>query len=76
MPLFSWMAIRLETASARYSRSLGTARALAYSMTGTDTVMPWLPLPELMTTGSSQPLIRASEPAAALAMARLRTSSP
>ena len=27
--------------------------------------MPWFPLPELMTTGREQPLIRASEPAAA-----------
>jgi len=39
-------------------------------------VMPWLPLPELMMTGSSQPFMRASEPAAALAFARLETSLP
>ena len=38
-------------------------------ITGTDTVIPWFPLPELITTGSSQPLIRASEPAAAYALA-------
>ena len=30
-------------------------------------VMPWLPLPELMTTGKGQPFIRASLPAAAAA---------
>lgn len=29
-----------------------------------ETVIPWFPLPELMTTGREQPLIRASEPAA------------
>ena len=45
-------------------------------MSGTDTVMPWLPLPELMTTGSSQPLMRASDAAAAQAQARTFTSSP
>ena len=45
-------------------------------ITGTDTVIPWFPLPELITTGSSQPLIRASEPAAAYALAFVRTSSP
>ena len=33
--------------------------------TGTLTVMPWFPLPELMTTGMGQPFILASEPAAA-----------
>ena len=37
--------------------------------TGMVMVMPWLPLPELMTTGSEQPAIRASEPAAAQARA-------
>ena len=36
-------------------------------MTGTEAVMPWLPLPELMTTGSSQPFILASLAAAAQA---------
>ena len=35
--------------------------------------MPWLPLPELMTTGISQPFIRASEPAAAMALALTMT---
>ena len=38
-------------------------------MTGKETVMPWFPLPELMTTGISQPFIRASEPAEAYARA-------
>lgn len=41
-----------------------------------ETVMPWFPLPELMTTGREQPLIRASEPAAARARARIFTSLP
>ena len=36
-------------------------------MTGTEVVMPWLPLPELMTTGISHPFMRASLPAAAQA---------
>ena len=35
----------------------------------------WFPLPELMTTGISQPFIRASEPAAAAALARTPTES-
>ena len=68
--------MRLDTASARYSRSLGTASALAYSMTGTDTVMPWLPLPELMTTAQ----LAAAHPGVGtggrLGNARLRTSPP
>ena len=45
-------------------------------MTGMVTVMPWLPLPELMMTGMGQPLILASDPAAALAQARDFTSCP
>ena len=45
-------------------------------MTGTEAVRPWLPLPELMTTGISQPSIRASDPAAAMAFARLCTELP
>ena len=45
-------------------------------MTGSEAVSPWLPLPELMTTGSSQPFIRASDPAAAQALARLWVESP
>ena len=48
----------------------------AYSITGREVVMPWLPLPETITTGISQPLIRASDPAAAAALARTATSSP
>ncbi len=35
--------------------------------------MPWLPLPELMTTGREHPAIRASEAAAAMALARVYT---
>ena len=42
---------------------------------GRDTVIPWLPLPELMTTGIGQPLILASEPSGA-ALARMATSEP
>ena len=45
-------------------------------ITGKDAVIPWLPLPETITTGSPQPLIRASEPAAAAALARTATWSP
>ena len=32
-------------------------------MTGSDAVSPWFPLPEQMTTGFSDPFIRASDPA-------------
>ena len=35
-----------------------------------------MPLPELITTGNEQPLIRASEPAAAIALARTGKQSP
>ena len=45
-------------------------------MTGSEAVMPWLPEPELMTTGSTQPPMRASEPAAGSARAIVRTSLP
>ena len=51
-------------------------RAFAYSTTGILTVIPWLPEPELITTGRGQPLILASDPAAALAQAQARTSEP
>ena len=44
--------------------------------TGTLVVMPWLPEPELMTTGREQPFIRASEAAAAQALARTWTALP
>ena len=37
-------------------------------MIGTDTVSPWLPEPEQITTGNGHPLIRASDPAAARAL--------
>ena len=43
---------------------------------GIEAVIPWFPLPETMMTGFSQPLIRASDPAAAMYLARVFTSSP
>ena len=49
-------------------------RYLAYRTTGTEAVMPWLPEPERITTGSSHPLIRASLPAAAHALASVLMS--
>ena len=69
------MAVRSESATARSISSWGTRRYLAYSATGSEQVMPWLPLPQLMTTGMAQPLMRASEPAAAAARARHEMSS-
>ena len=51
-------------------------KVFAYTIIGTETVIPWFPLPELITTGSSHPLILASEPAAAIAFALVRISSP
>ena len=45
-------------------------------MTGSETVSPWFPLPEFMTTGIAQPPMRASEPAAAIAFMRVGRSSP
>ena len=56
---------KLENASARYNFSRGMLFSRAYTITGTEEPMPWLPLPELMITGISQPSIRASEAAAA-----------
>ena len=76
IPSFRWIAVRLEIANARYSFSLLLFSSMAYSTTGTHTVIPWFPLPELMMTGSSHPPILASEAAAALARARVCTSSP
>ena len=76
MPSLAWRVIRLERVRARYSSSWEEPSSRAYSITGSETVSPWLPLPELMTTGSSQPLMRASEPAAALALARILISVP
>ena len=38
--------------------------------------MPWLPEPDTMTTGISQPFMRASEPAAAQARAWVAQSVP
>ena len=38
--------------------------------------MPWLPLPELIITGSTQPFMRASLPAAGSARAMVRASLP
>ena len=51
------------------SNACTCACACAYEV-----VMPWLPLPEQITTGISQPFMRASLPAAAIARARVRTS--
>ena len=46
-----------------WSRSI--PYSLAYIMIGTDSVIPWLPLPQLIMTGIEQPSMRASDPAAA-----------
>ena len=43
--------------------SQGIFFSLAYTTTGTEEAMPWLPLPELIITGISHPPIRASEAA-------------
>ena len=59
---FWWTAIRLLTTSALYSLSWESSILFYKSITGRETVIPWFPLPELMTTGREQPLIRASEP--------------
>ena len=67
-------ATRLASTRARISCSWEAFNSFAYSRMGRVMVRPWLPLPELITAGSSQPLIRASEPAAAAAMARSFTS--
>ena len=56
--------------SARSSCSRLLSQDSASEMTGRDTVSPWLPLPEFMTTGIRQPLILASLPEAAMAAAR------
>ena len=37
-------------------------------MIGIETVNPWLPEPEQITTGNGHPLMRASDPAAARAL--------
>jgi hypothetical protein len=74
--VFWWTVSRLDTARARYSLSSPMPLARAYSTTGTQAVIPWLPLPDTMTTGSSQPLIRASDPAAARARSLARSPSP
>ena len=61
--------------SARRSCSWLAPMRMAQRATGTEAVMPWFPLPESITTGSSQPLMRASLPAAAQARASVRISS-
>ena len=61
---------------ARYIFSSPMPFMTAYSITGKDAVSPWFPLPETMTTGNSQPLIRASDPAAARARNRAFQSFP
>ena len=45
-------------------------------MTGTLTVMPWLPLPELLMAASVQPAILASDAAAVSAIAYAMKWSP
>ena len=45
-------------------------------MTGREAVIPWFPLPEQITTGIEEPFMRASEPAAAKALARVFRSFP
>ena len=54
-------------------------RLCHYHLVSTDLMfryaMPWFPLPELMMTGISQPLIRASDAAAAYAFMRVTTPS-
>ena len=65
MPVFWWIVMRSDTATARSIFSLDTFMDFAKRTTGIEAVMPWLPEPETITTGSSQPLMRASEPAAA-----------
>ena len=76
MPDFWWMVSRSESTTARSSFSSPQPRRAAYTATGTEAVMPWLPLPERMTAGSSQPFIRASDPAAAMALASTSGPSP
>ena len=66
MGVFWWIVVRSESAIARYMVSSSTPSSVAYTMTGTEAVIPWFPLPELMITGSSHPFIRASDPAAAM----------
>ena len=68
--------MRLERVTARsiFSSSMSSQRAAA--TTGMVAVMPWLPLPELIITGSTQPFMRASLPAAGSARAMVRASLP
>ena len=68
--VFWWTVSRLDTTMARYIRSSPMPFMAAYSITGKEAVRPWFPLPDTMTTGSSQPLMRASDPAAARALSR------
>ena len=76
MPVFIWMVSRSLRATARSVFSSPAFSSLAYTTTGIEAVIPWFPLPETMMTGFSQPLIRASDPAAAMYLARVFTSSP
>ena len=66
MPVFMWMVSRSLRTTARRSFSWLTPSSWAYTATGTEAVIPWLPLPETMMTGISHPLMRASDPAAAM----------
>ncbi len=70
-----WMVSRSLRTTARRSFSWLTPSSWAYTATGTEAVIPWLPLPETMMTGISHPLIRASLPAAAQALASVLMSA-
>ncbi len=63
IPSLIWIVARFEITRARYIVSSDTCSSFAKTTIGTEAVIPWLPLPELITTGSSQPFILASEPA-------------
>ena len=76
MPVFKCTVIRSLSATARMSCSRLAPSSFAYTTTGREAHIPWLPLPETMTTGREQPFILASEPAAAVALARLCTPLP
>ena len=68
MPDLTYSVNRLAKTSARYNSSALLPSSSAVVIIGTDTVKPWLPEPEQITTGNGHPLIRASDPAAARAL--------
>ena len=63
------MPIRLLKVTARIICSSVTPSFLATATTGMVQAMPWLPEPELDTTGASAPAMRASAPAEAICIA-------